>query len=177
MKNVSVKVKGLSSLLMHSYPMVPIDGLEKKPPEEQAALCLYRLNGNDGPIYFPGSSLQRALVAAGAFSKGKGRASLAKTVAASVFVTPEAITMEPQKYAVDSRPVVVPATRGRVVRHRPRFDAWTLKFEIQYDDMMLKESELRRIVDDAGQKCGIGDFRPACKGPFGRFMVTEWKAA
>lgn len=177
MKTIAVKVKGLSSLLMHSFPMVPIDGLEKKSPEEQAALCLYRLNGKEGEIYFPGSSLQRALVAAGGFSKGKGRASLSRTVAASVFVTPEAIILKPQKYVVDSRPVVVPATRGRVLRHRPRFDQWVLEFEIQYDETMLKESEVRKIVDDAGQKCGVGDFRPACKGPFGRFMVTEWKAA
>lgn len=32
------------------------------------------------------------------------------------------------------------------------------------------------IVDAAGSRIGIGDFRPACKGPFGRFVVTSWVA-
>lgn len=33
---------------------------------------------------------------------------------------------------------------------------------------------VRSIVDDAGKKIGLGDFRPARKGPFGRFVVKEW---
>ena len=33
----------------------------------------------------------------------------------------------------------------------------------------------RQIVDDAGKRIGIGDFRPATKGPFGRFAVTVWR--
>ena len=34
---------------------------------------------------------------------------------------------------------------------------------------------LKAIVDDAGDRVGLLDFRPERKGPFGRFMVTAWK--
>jgi len=30
-------------------------------------------------------------------------------------------------------------------------------------------------VDSAGKRVGLGDFRPARKGPFGKFRVDEWK--
>jgi len=32
-------------------------------------------------------------------------------------------------------------------------------------------------VDAAGKRIGLGDFRPDCKGPFGRFVVTKWKTS
>jgi hypothetical protein len=174
MKVVRCMIKGLSSLLMHRYPAEPIEALEKKPPEEQAELAVYR--SPDGELYFPGLNIQRSLVSAATFSKGKGRATLQRVVAACVFVSPEYCLLGAQKYIVDSRPVVIPATRGRVVRHRPRFDDWRLSFELSYDDTLLTEPELRRVVDDAGNRIGIGDFRPERKGPFGRFIVIEWKS-
>ena len=37
------------------------------------------------------------------------------------------------------------------------------------------QNELRQVVDDAGSRCGLLDFRPEKKGPFGRFMVTSWQ--
>jgi hypothetical protein len=39
---------------------------------------------------------------------------------------------------------------------------------------MLGVKILREIIDAAGKRIGLGDFRPACKGPFGKFVVTEW---
>ena len=39
---------------------------------------------------------------------------------------------------------------------------------------MITLKMLRTIVDDAGSKIGLGDFRPDCKGPFGKFKVTTW---
>jgi hypothetical protein len=34
---------------------------------------------------------------------------------------------------------------------------------------------LRNIVEEAGRRIGIGDFRLEKKGPFGKFEVTKWK--
>lgn len=34
---------------------------------------------------------------------------------------------------------------------------------------------VRDIVDAAGKRIGLGDFRPDCKGPFGKFVVTLWE--
>jgi hypothetical protein len=39
----------------------------------------------------------------------------------------------------------------------------------------MNEKLFRAIVDDAGKRVGLGDFRPATKGPYGRYVVTSWK--
>jgi hypothetical protein len=174
-KSVICTIKGISALLMHSYPMVdPPKGWEKFAPDEQAKIAEYR--DPDGKLYIPGVAFHRCLIAAATYSKGKGRASLQKPVAACVFVNPERAILDPQSYIVDGRPVVIPSTKGRIIRYRPRFDAWLVTFEIEYDTVLLKEEELRQVVDDAGSRVGLLDFRPEKKGPFGRFIVTEWKS-
>lgn len=173
-QTVSITIQGISPLLMHAYPLMPIEALEKKTPVEQAELAAYR-DPDTQDLYVSGVAFQRCLIAAASYSKGKGRASLQKPVAACVLVSPERASLGIQKFVVDSRPVVIPATKGRVMRHRPRLETWQVSFEIQYDDTLIKESELRRVIDDAGSRVGLLDFRPEKKGPFGRFMVVEWK--
>jgi hypothetical protein len=175
MKTVSVKIKGISPLLMHRYPLLPIEALEKKSAEEQAELAAYR-ERKSGELYVPGTNVQRALVVAASYSKGKGRASLVKQTAAAVFVTPEILGLGIKEFEVDARPVVIPATKGRVMRYRPRLDDWQVCFEIAYDENLLDETQLRRIVDDCGSRVGLLDYRPQHMGPFGRFQVNEWRA-
>jgi len=173
-KKINCTIKGISPLLMHAFPMQPIEAIEKKSPEEQAECSAYR-NSSDGYLYIPGIAIQRALVASATYSKGKGRGSLQKPVAACVVINPEHCDLGVKKYIIDSRPVVIAATKGRIIRHRPRLDEWEVDFEIEFDDSLLTETQMRRIVDDAGSRVGLLDFRPERKGPFGRFMVIDWK--
>jgi len=174
-KNVKVTIKGKSPLLMHAFPMVALPkGWEKWEPEKQAEIVEYR-DPENGMCFIPGVAIQRALIGAAVYSKGKGRATLQKPVAACVLVSPERCSLGVKSYSVDSRPVVVPATKGRIIRHRPRFDEWKCSFDLECDDELLSEAQLRIVVDDAGSRVGLLDFRPERKGPFGRFMVTEWK--
>jgi hypothetical protein len=155
--------------------MEPVEALEKKPPEEQAELAAYRApNGN---LYVPAVALQRCFIQGAAYSKGKGRATLQKPVAACVLVFPEYLDTGLTTFALDARPVVIPATRGRVLRYRPRLDTWSFNASIEFDPDLLKEEELRRVVDDSGQRVGLLDFRPEKKGPFGRFVVVHWEAS
>lgn len=173
-KKIEVTLKGLPpGILMHRFPMEPIEGLEKKSKEEQAEYSAYR--NPDGDLYIPGPAVQQSLIAAATYSKGKGRGSLQKIVAASVFVLDGAISLGMKKYEIDSRAVVVPATGGRVVRHRPLIPEWEVSFELMFDDVLMTEKQMRKVVDDAGSLCGLLDYRPNCKGPFGRFMVTNWE--
>lgn len=174
-KIIIVKIKGVEpGILMHKFPLVPIEGFEKMTPEEQAEQAAYR-DPDTKELYIPDVCVQRSLVESAVYSKGKGRASLQKIVAACVFVNPERISLGTKKYFVDSRPVVIKPTQGRIIRHRPRLDQWECEFEIEYEDTLLTEKQMRKVVDDAGQRVGLLDFRPARKGPFGRFMVTFWK--
>ncbi len=172
-QKVNCTIKGLSALLMHAYPMTPIEAIEKKSPTEQAELSTYR-DPDNGQLYIPGIAIQRSLVGAATYSKGKGRGSLQKPVAACVQIFPERCGLGTKEFIIDSRPVVIAATKGRIVRHRPRLDNWQVSFSIEYDDTLLTEQQVRRIVDDAGSRVGLLDFRPERKGPFGRFVVISW---
>jgi len=173
MKTVKVTIKGISPLLMHKFPHVSVDGIDKMKPHEQAELAAYRMDS--GELYIPGVNIQRALVAAAGFSKGKGRASLAKEAAACLLVNEAQCGLGVKGYVLDSRPCVIAATKGRILRHRPRLDDWECTFSLSYDETLLSEAQVRRIVDDCGTRVGLLDFRPQCRGPFGRFMVTNWE--
>ncbi len=59
--------------------------------------------------------------------------------------------------------------------HRPRLDQWSFSFTLDIDTTVFDPKLIRSVVDDAGKKIGLGDFRPQRKGPFGRFVVVEWK--
>lgn len=174
-KVIECTIKGISPILMHSYPLQPIEALEKRPEEEQAELAAYR-DQNSGELYIPGIAVQRAMISGATYSKGKGRASLQKQAAACIMIQPERCGLGRSDYIIDARPVIIPATRGRVVRYRPRLDEWSITFEIEYDPVLLKEGEIRKIVDDTGLRVGLLDFRPERKGPFGRFMVVNWES-
>jgi hypothetical protein len=173
MKKIQVTIKGITPLLMHAFPMETVEAIEKKTKEEQAEYAAYR-DPDTNMLYIPGVAIQRTLIGAAVYSKGKGRASLQRVAAACLMVSPERVSLNTDEYTIDSRPVVVPATRGRVMRHRPRLDEWEAAFEIEFDEILITANQVRNIVDDAGKRVGLLDFRPERKGPFGRFIVTNW---
>lgn len=173
-KTIKIELTGISPLLMHAFPMVPIDAIEKKTREEQAEFSAYRIP-DTRELYIPGTAIQRAFVNGAAYSKGKGRSSLQKVAAACLIVTSEYLGLGTDVFAIDSRPVVIQATKGRIMRHRPRLDSWKVSFGVDYDDSLLTAQQVRQIVDDSGKNVGLLDFRPATKGPFGRFVVTRWE--
>lgn len=174
MKSIAVSIKGVSPLLMHKYPLLPIEALEKKPAQEQVQHALYATT--EGELFIPGINIQRALVSAATFSKGKGRASLQKEVAACLLVDEAEVLLGTKKYEIDSRPVVIPATKGRVVRHRPRLDQWEASFHLSYDELLLSEKQVYEICSNCGSRVGLLDFRPERKGPFGRFIVSNFSS-
>jgi hypothetical protein len=174
-RRVEVTICGISPLLMHAFPMIPIEALEKKPKEEQAEYAAYRIPNDSRELYVPGVAIQRALIGGAAYSKGKGRASLQKSAAACLMIDREYVGLGTTEYVLDARPVVIPATKGRIMRYRPKIENWSLSFALDYDDTLLSTVQVRQIVDDTGKHVGLLDFRPEKKGPFGRFVVSSWK--
>jgi len=171
---ISVIIEGLSSLLMNRFPMEPIEGIQKMTPEKQAEHAAYR-HPDTGDLYIPAVALWRAVVDGATYVKGKGRGSLSKVAAACIIIEPEYLFLGTKDYSIDSRRVVVPSTKGAIIRHRPRLDKWRVEFSVTYDSTLLSAVNVRQIVDNAGSRVGLLDYRPARKGPFGRFQVVEWK--
>lgn len=142
-------------------------------PQEDAEARLYRLP--DGRCYFPAENLRQSVITAAGRHK-IGRRSAASDAAAALGIWPGAIPLE-GTWAVDARAVVIPVTRGRLTRFRPIFEKWSLSFIYDVDVDLFDANLARRVLEDAGRYVGIGDFRPARKGPYGKFAVTSWAEA
>lgn len=150
-------------------------------PREEAAKLLYV--DNNGKFFFPGSCVERMLRAVASNHKMRGSRKSAKYILPScVRVVEDTITMlngdeksPAESWEVDSRPVVIQSTKGRIMRHRPRFDTWSASFTLKINDDLLEETFVHQLMDEAGQQNGLGDFRVEKGGRFGAFQVIEWK--
>lgn len=151
-------------------------GASRGTPREIAESKLYI--GLSGKPTIPQPNLLRCLVEGGRFHKvGKAQVTTAKSSMLYSCVDIEGAEVEiehEQPWRVDTRAVRIPSTGGRILAHRPMFDDWRLSFTLDIDDKIISPNLARAIIDDAGKRVGLGDFRPATKGPYGRFNVALW---
>jgi hypothetical protein len=149
-------------------------------PREQAEKSLY--HGIGGELMIPSPNLFRCIIDAGKFHKQNKRQLTTQTssqipscIDFGDQVEIKLIHNEP--WEVDTRAVrVPPRTGGRILRHRPAFQDWALSFSLDLNTEAMHPKMLRDVIDDAGSKIGLGDFRPDCKGMYGKFKVTRWEA-
>lgn len=145
-------------------------------PREIAESKLYL--DNDGNPCIPQPNMFRCIIDAGKYFKaGKSKVTTIKSSIIPSCVDLAGVSyviIHSQPWDVDTRPVRIPATGGRILAHRPCFHDWELSFEAELDTDIMNESLFRDILDKAGKAIGLGDFRPDCKGPFGKFVVIEW---
>lgn len=183
---IHVTIEGTSPLLMNRFnedaEVKVSSGISavsigtKGSPREQAAKKTY--SDNEGNLYIPGPNIFSCLIQAGKFHKnGKTKVTTTKSslIPAGMALHEVVCPLGTKDFEVDSRSVVIPATGGRIMAHRPRLDDWRLSFTLEVDEAMFSAEFVRLLVDDAGRKIGLGDFRPDRKGPFGKFVVTAWK--
>lgn len=187
MKTINVTIEGTTPLLCNRFAdaaqMAATSGNrlavvgDKGTPREQAEARLYA--GHDGKPMIPQPNLFRCLIDAGKYFKhGKSKVTTQKTSLIPACVEIGGLELpitHKEPWTVDTRAVRIPSTGGRILCHRPCFHDWKLSFTINVDTEMLSPKLLREIVDAAGKRVGLGDFRPDCKGPFGKFVVTSWK--
>ena len=187
MKIVDVSIEGTTPLLCNRFTdaaqMAATNGSriatvgEKGTPLEQAQSRLYL--GHDGKPMIPQPNLFRCLIDSGRFFKsGKSKITTQKTslIPACLEVDGVEIPIEHKEpWTVDTRAVRIPSTGGRILCHRPCFNDWRLAFTLRIDTDMISVKLVRELVDAAGKRVGLGDFRPDCKGPFGKFVVVRWE--
>ncbi|NDG14023.1 MAG: hypothetical protein EB124_12920 [Betaproteobacteria bacterium] len=186
MKTVSVEIRGTSPLLIHRFGEEAEQGkatrrvkVDNSNPRDEATKVAYI--APDGTFYFNAFSIPACMANAGANHKMRGsRKTLKFIVPSAVRMNSDSVTIlngaGPAKdFEVDSRPVTIPATKGRIMRHRPRFDCWGAKFDLVVNDNLLGIDDAHRLLTEAGEYIGIGDFRPEKRGPFGCFRVTAFE--
>lgn len=178
MKRYNAEIKGVTPLLQNN----PIDEdfdpqwKEKKAWQDFAEEALKKLYFDGTTIYQPSIHLERALIDGGKKlkMKGAGKATYSKIFASMVTIEPFAIPMNPQKFDIHKCLVVIPSTKGRVMRYRPIFKDWSLSFEIEFEDEISPQT-IKEGLEIAGKYSGIGDWRPEKKGKFGKFQVVHFK--
>jgi hypothetical protein len=149
---------------------------DKGTPREQAEKKLYR--DAEGVVGIPQPNIMRCIIDGGSFFKaGRNKVTTIKSSLIPACVDIHGVMLplsSPEPWQVDTRAVRIPSTGGRVLCYRPVFHEWALEFSLELDESILTARLLREIVDAAGKRIGLGDFRPACKGPFGKFVVSRW---
>jgi len=183
---IAITIQGTTPLLMNKFTdaaqLAATSGVrlstagDKGTPREQAEAKVYV--GLNGQPMIPQPNLFRCLIDAGVYFKaGRSKVTTQKSslLPACVDIAGAEIALVAKEpWAVDTRAVRIPATGGRILCHRPCFHDWALSFEAEIDTDMITPALFRDIVDAGGKRIGLGDFRPACKGPFGKFVVTSW---
>jgi hypothetical protein len=186
---LSIRVTGTAPLMMHSTQgMNPRDTLvkelkavTKKPAQRKTdedyeeiqrlefLLGIYH-HPTDGP-YIPAEMLLAVVRDGGKANK------MGKEISRSVFLDRERLPLQykgPRDLAglwdnsafSDVRAAKV--GKAQVMRTRPKFDEWAFDATLHYDNDHLEDGQLRRAIETAGSRVGLGDFRPR----FGRFEVA-----
>lgn len=192
---VNVLCKGLTPLFMNRMSESTLEGLRtkmKKPkaanvgttrtPRQEAEEKVYLYDTR--PI-IPGENLMSCLIAAGVFCRldAKRQISTAKSTLLPGLISLLTTRLElkvpdtdkPATWEADVRKGTNPNGGEAVAICRPRFDAWCFEFKIDIDTNEIGEHAIRELVDKAGRRIGLGDFRPSRKGIFGQFVVEKWQ--
>lgn len=192
---VNVTCNGTSPLLMNRMDPSVLEGLRTKSkpakakgigttltPREDAEKKVYA--DESGP-YIPGVMLMACLIEAGKFIRLDGKRQITNSKAT---VLPGLITLldttcalkvpdtdKAAQWEADVMQGRNPNGGEAVAICRPRFDEWQFAFRVDIDLDEIGEQTIRGLVDKAGRRCGLGDFRPQRKGIFGQFVVECWE--
>jgi hypothetical protein len=175
------KITGLSPLLMHNALGMKRAGGglgTKKIPtaEDEAAAGVYRLP--NGTLFIPAISFRSSIIGKGGSASGRKVGKLTAKVAASAALSTAAEfcelfdpeTEEPiTAYVIDSRRAVVQG--NGIIRSRPRVDRWACDLVMDIDEDFLSVEHTVALLNFAGRLAGVLDFRPQCRGEFGKFRA------
>ena len=172
------RISGISPLLTHNPAamLAPKSGGARKKeiptPEDEAASGAYEHPSGFG---LPSFAFRGCILVA---CKGKkiGKVGAATVISGAVDVVDDMCLLEDPEtgspltdYVIDRRRVMV--QRNGVIRSRPKFDPWGCCLRLQLDLDYTEPQVVLDLLNDGGIKCGVGDFRPDKKGPFGKFQA------
>jgi hypothetical protein len=185
MKTIEVTLQGVSPLLINRFKendevqpkMKKAGKKDYGTPREQAEMTAYQDEAT-GKIWMPSSWIKGAIQTVASDYKLPSSRKSVKSVSGGAIRPVEEKLYFLEDYVVsnveiDSRPCVV--QRARIMRHRARLEAWSVRVSLELENDIIDEDSLYQMIVDAGRRAGLGDFRPQKGGPFGRFLVSEWK--
>ena len=154
MKHVTVRIQGTTPLLCNRFT----EEAQMKASEQTGASIVgdkgspheqaeKKLYRDNGHLVIPSPNILKSITEGGTFFKA-GRS---KVTTQKKSLIPAAVMIVAAAIPIESK------------------EGWEVDTDIMSTKLM------REIVDAAGKRIGLGDFRPECKGPFGRYIVTKWE--
>lgn len=180
MKKIDVEIRGLTALLMNRLNPESLKSktrmrMEQYSTTTDAANSAYMaVIGGKKQLYIPQEALYSMIIGTAKQYKVR-RVSLASLLAGTMHVEPEKVPLGTDKYEVDERAVVI--QNQRVLKGRAKLPKWSAKFQLVYDSRRLPEgidATLKEILEDAGTRMGLLDYRPQHKGWFGTFALKSF---
>jgi len=185
METIKLRIAGTRPLLMHADifadPLNPLTkahkaltGKRKKTDDDHEAIARSEWRGgmyydDDIGPYIPGVMLESAMISGGKLSKQGAQLKRSVEVISDrcklEYDGPRKVEALWAKGFYDARSVKV--STARIMRYRPIFKVWHVECEVGFDSESIDRADVVRCFKDAGQYCGIGDYRPK----FGRFAV------
>ena len=179
MKTIKVEIEGTSPLLMNKYNVEA--ELERQKgkritktydPKEEAEKSAYWSLGKKKELIIPSEVLYASILNASSFHR-IGKRSAKSILAGSIKVEPMEVSLGTNKYVIDTRPVVI--QRARVLKSRAKLEKWKVSFNIIYSEDLIADPQIiKTVLEEAGQRIGIMDFRPQKGGMYGCFKVIKF---
>ena len=189
LSKIKISIRGVSPLLQNSIdkanPLHPktkalkaLTSKRKKTDEDHAEIMRLEwaagLYCDDQGPYVPSEWIESVV------REGAKKNRLGKTVTSALLTeqdrfhikysgpkTPEA--MWEAGTFLDYRAVGIQSKK--TMRARPRFNEWSLDFEVLINTNELDATQVRQALDNAGVLVGLGDYRPK----FGRFVIEKFE--
>ena len=184
-RTVTATIRSVSPYSQSRYfqQEVPKGDKETSPAYEERT-WRHRLHSNgNGTVVIPGMSFKLAVQEAAPFLghkiPGRRNATWTKHFISGVLVLGDADTGIPAK-DVEGEWLFVPSDgkRGggtRVMKCFPLIPSWEVKVAFTILDPLITNDVFEYHLREAGKYIGIGRFRPANGGYYGRFEVTNFK--
>jgi nitrogen fixation protein len=180
-KKIDVEIRGLTPLLMNRLNPDSLKAKSRMRTENYStetdaknSAYMAEISGKQ-QLYIPQECLYSMIIGTAKQYRHK-RIGVSSLLAGTMRVEPEKVSLGTDKYEVDERAVVI--QNQRVLKGRAKIPkGWKAKFQLVYDAKRLPtgiETTLYQILDDAGTRMGILDYRPQHRGWFGTFAVEKF---
>jgi len=182
LQTITIEVVGITPLLMHN-PAGSMGGgsselkssREIYSAEDDADQSCYK--DANGGFYLPTFAFRSCILSA---ARGRKLAKFFATtvVKGAVFAADERTPLlDPstgevlRTYEIDTRRAVIKS--NGILRSRAKLPVWACAVNLDCDLEFISEAQVRDLLTVGGRIVGVGDFRPECQGPFGRFRVKD----
>lgn len=179
-KRIDVEIRGLTPLLMNRLNPESLRSKSRMRMQDYSttddakkSAYMAEIDGKM-QLYIPMEALYSMII-----NTAKGyrirRTALSSLLAGTMRIEPGRIPLGTDQYEVDERAVVI--QNQRILKGRAKLEKWAAKFQIVYDSRRLPEGiepTLKTILEDAGTRMGLLDYRPQHRGWFGTFEVDRF---